>query len=133
MVVTRKVRPKKDEPETSTAPVATEAVAEAVIEVVEKVVPDVEEFNDENDPGEDESNLDEAGDETVEESIENIKTEIEEGTGKRVPKPSFKVKYAGQKLSGNYQLLTWIFVSYSKESRFQTEIFTNKSKIQSRN
>ena len=127
MVVTRKVKvPKRDFGDEPAPPAAPEA-AEAV---VEKVVPDVDESNDEN-VG-DLSNLDEVpADDTIEESIENIKTEVEgeDGSGKRVSKPSFKVKYAGQKLSGNLSLLTRIFVSLTKKSRFKTQFFKDKLKI----
>ena len=113
MVVTRKVKvPKRDFGDEPAPPAAPEA-AEAV---VEKVVPDVDESNDEN-VG-DLSNLDEVpADDTIEESIENIKTEVEgeDGSGKRVSKPSFKVKYAGQKLSGNLSPFDADFCFFNNE------------------
>ena len=88
MVVTRKVRPKKDEPSTS----------EAVEDGDEEILPESEEplSDAADDPGE-----------AVEESID-IKAELAQSEpedvirpeGKRQPKPSFKVKYANTKLAG---------------------------------
>ena len=87
MVVTRKVRPKKDEPSTS----------EAVEDGDEEILPETEEplSDAADDPGE-----------AVEESID-IKAELAQSEpedsrpeGKRQPKPSFKVKYANTKLAG---------------------------------
>ena len=114
MVVTRKVRTKKDEPTTSTA-------SEAAGEVVEKVVPDVDESMDDGNPGE-ESTLEETDVEGLEESKENIKEEAgeDDGTGKRVPKPSFKVKYANQKLTGNFTAFDGDFSNLAKELRVKT-------------
>ena len=81
MVVTRKVRTgKKDEPSTS---------AEGE-DQPEKVLPDVSESEHEGQP-------DDIQDEDME-TVENIKEELEKttedlGSGKRVSKPTFKVKF----------------------------------------
>ena len=91
MVVTRKVRGKKDEPSTSSAEVEVRPPSE-----VEKVLPDLDEPETEPET------------ETIQvvEELVDIKAEIEAGGGdpkdreKRTPKPSFKVKYATQTLAG---------------------------------
>ena len=94
MVVTRKVRTgKKDEPSTS---------AEGE-DQPEKVLPDVSESEHEGQP-------DDIQDEDME-NVENIKEELEKttedlGSGKRVSKPTFKVKYSGTKQPGNFQFST---------------------------
>ena len=89
MVVTRKVRPKKGD---------SDFVSGAETDG-EEILPEVDEPQSDaaDDPGE-----------AVEETIENIKAEVaasqsepeEKKEGKRVIKPSFKVKYANQKLAG---------------------------------
>ena len=92
MVVTRKVRGKKDEPSTS---------AEGE-DQPEKVLPDVSESEHEGQP-------DDLQDEDME-TVENIKEELEKtedlGSGKRVSKPTFKVKYSGTKQPGDFLFST---------------------------
>ena len=89
MVVTRKIRPKKGDPSTS---VGSETEGEEILPEVDEPQSDAA-----DDPGEG----------VLEETIENIKAEVlaqsepeEKPEGKRVIKPSFKVKYANQKLAG---------------------------------
>ena len=92
MVVTRKVRGKKDDPSTS---------AEGE-DQPEKVLPDVSESEHEGQP-------EDIQDEDME-TVENIKEELEKtedlGSGKRVSKPTFKVKYSGTKQPGNFLFST---------------------------
>ena len=95
MVVTRKVVKKggkKDDPSTS---------AEGE-DQPEKVLPDVSESEHEGQP-------EDIQDEDME-TVENIKEELEKtedlGSGKRVSKPTFKVKYSGTKQPGNFLFST---------------------------
>ena len=92
MVVTRKVRtPKKDDPTTSAAE-----------EAAEEILPEIEEPDSEA-----AADVVEAVTEVINIKAEALQSEAEtepergDGTeGKRIIKPSFKVKYANQKLAG---------------------------------
>ena len=94
MVVTRKVRVpgKKDEVDEATT---SNEIAE---EIVEQVLPDASEPEIEKD----EEDLQDM------ETVENIKEEIErtdDSLGKRVSKPTFKVKLAKQGVPGKIKIL----------------------------
>lgn len=105
MVVTRKVRTKKDDaPSTSSAPTedATEKVLPDVSEVEESEAENIEEQS--QAPEEVtavEVNISDVKNEGGGEEVAAEAVEGEESPdGKRVPKPTFKVKYANQKLAG---------------------------------
>ena len=97
MVVTRKVRvPGKKEAEDGGA---TTSNPSENVENVEKVLPDASESEMEKDEIEEDEDM---------ETVENIKEELEktdDSLGKRVSKPTFKVKLAKQSVPGKKKIL----------------------------
>ena len=101
MVVTRKVRPDRPKKDPGSASEAAESGNEEILPEQEELESDVA-----DDPGE-----------AIPESID-IKAELAQSEpedtivrpeGKRQPKPSFKVKYANQKLAGKKSFALRLF------------------------